>query len=228
MRDELPLSGTEKNNPRLSAQVYSLLRRRIITGDLPQGTRITEQRLAAELEVSRIPLREALPKLAGEGFISSQPRRGAIVETWSTKDVHDLFDTRLALEPAAAGYAAELIGRGGPIGDLREAFAITREKLIGGDELEVAEANAHFHQIMVDTAGNVLLSNLMRATSGRMAWLFYLTRNRDPHLANAEHQELTEIIASGNRKLAEAAVYAHIEQGRIPSLEAMSDVLTNN
>jgi DNA-binding GntR family transcriptional regulator len=218
--DEAP-----RKDPRLSAQVYDLLRRRIILGELSQGVRLAEQRLAEELDVSRVPLREAIPQLETDGFVRSLPRRGAVVTEWTAGLIHDLFDTRLALETAAARHAAARVAAGASADVLLQAQAETEAEFEVGDELAMANASAQYHQALVDTAGNALLSGLMRATSGRMAWLFYLTRQRDPHVACAEHRKISDAVLSGNERLVEALVYAHIEAGREPSLAAMESVL---
>lgn len=210
---------------RLSTQIYETLRRRIIVGEIPQGARLAEQRIAEELAVSRVPLREAIPQLEVDGFVASLPRRGSVVTRWDTRLVHDLFDTRLALEPAAARRAASRVREGGSIDELERIQAESELELAAGDELGVADANTRYHQALVDTAENALLSGLMRATSGRMSWLFYLTRQRDSSIACAEHREITATIRSGNERLAEAVVYAHIEAGREPSLTAMKSLL---
>ena len=52
-----------------------------------------------------------------------------------------------------------------------------------------------------------------------MTWLFYLTSSRDQHVQSDEHHNLLDAIASGNDRLAESVAFAHIEKGRIPSLE---------
>ena len=59
----------------------------------------------------------------------------------------------------------------------------------------------------------------MRAVTGRMTWLFYLTSSRDQHVQSDEHHNLLDAITSGNDRLAESVVFAHIEKGRIPALE---------
>jgi DNA-binding GntR family transcriptional regulator len=211
--------------PPLSTQIYQTLRRQIITGELNQNERLAEQRLAEQLNVSRIPLREAIPQLVAEGFVESLPRRGTVVAAWSPDTLHDLFDTRLALEPAAAGRAATRVAAGAPTHALLQAQVVSETALASADPLAMAEANAHFHQTLVDTAQNRLMSNLMSAISGRMAWLFYLTRQRDFALACQEHAAITDVILSGNARLAEAEIYSHIEAGRAPSLHALATAL---
>ena len=94
------LNGSESAESRLSLsrRIYSTVRERIILGQYPQGSRLPEQRIGEELDVSRVPLREAVPWLERDGFVHSYPRRGAVVTRWDGKAIDDLFDARLSFE----------------------------------------------------------------------------------------------------------------------------------
>ncbi|MFF0341562.1 GntR family transcriptional regulator [Kribbella sp. NPDC004875] len=213
--------------PRLSARLYEELRRRIITGVYPQGQRLTEQHIAAELGVSRIPLREALPQLEVEGFIQSFPRRGVVVRRWTDETVHHVFDVRLAIEGQAARLAARRVAKGDV--DLDQLWARLEEseaKIRTGEALAVAQANADFHQEVVSATGNELMSALMAAVAGRLVWMFYLSIRRDPHKPSPEHRSVTQAIADGNELLAESIMLAHIESGREPALTMLRNSLT--
>lgn len=215
----------ERTSEPLSTQLFHELRRRIITGIYNQGMRLPEQRIAEDLQVSRIPLREAIPQLEVEGFVQSNPRRGVVVRRWTTGSVHDLFDARLAIEPQAARLGAKRASSGDSVSELKASLAASESELHTRDALRVSTANARFHQDVVATAGNELMSSLMSAVAGRMTWLFFLTAQRDPHVACAEHRAITEAITEGNDQLAESLVFAHIEAGRKPSLESMALLL---
>ncbi|WP_027140535.1 GntR family transcriptional regulator [Pseudofrankia saprophytica] len=82
------------------------VRGRIIRGELEPSQRLWEERLAAELGVSRIPMREALRALAAEGFVRSERYGGTYVATMDAEAAHDLLDVRAVLEPLAAAQAA--------------------------------------------------------------------------------------------------------------------------
>lgn len=205
-----------------SGRIYEVIRRRIIVGLLPQGSRLPEQKLATELETSRIPLREALSQLDADGFVTLRPRRSAVVCTWTSAGVHHLFDSRLALEPAAANKAAQNIADGGSYPELLAALEHSEREMTSGKDLAFAEANAQFHQALVATARNPILDRLMGSITGRMAWLFHLTSQRDHEVACREHGGIVEAIASGNPRLAETLVYSHIESGRSPSFDELS------
>ncbi len=91
----------------LRVAVSDEIRRRIIAGALPQGERIREEELAAELGVSRNPVREALQTLTHEGFVEIEPRRGARVMVLSDERAGHLFEVREVLEGLVAALAAK-------------------------------------------------------------------------------------------------------------------------
>src|SRR5438132_168615 len=86
------------------------LREQIVTGALPAGTRILEERLAEEQGVSRVPVREALQRLEREGYLVLQPRRGATVASPSPSRALELMVVRRQLEALAARLAANRRG----------------------------------------------------------------------------------------------------------------------
>ena len=190
-------------------------------GPLQEGERLAEQRLAEELAVSRVPLREALPQLEMEGFVHTTPRRSAVVARWDARTVNDLFDLRLCFEAGAARYAARQVGAGASPEPLDRALAESRELVREGDPYKVAQASTAYHEAIVEVAGNQLMKNIMRSITGRMVWLFYLTSQLAADIALEEHAQLSDAIRSGNEPLAESIAYAHIEHDRAPSFRAL-------
>ena len=81
--------------------VAEKLRMRILSGALQEGAQLRQEVLAAELGVSRIPLREALRLLEGEGLVTIVPHRGAVVSVRSPDEIGELFDLRVLLEPGS-------------------------------------------------------------------------------------------------------------------------------
>ncbi|RFA18159.1 GntR family transcriptional regulator [Subtercola boreus] len=206
----------------LSRQAYLAIREGIILGRYPQGSRLAEQRLAEELQVSRVPLREAVPQLEMDGFVRTFPRRGAVVAQWDRKAVDDLFDLRLCLEVGAARFAARQISRGAPLQLLDDALTSSQNVVHEGDAYQIAQASTKYHEAIVDLADNELMKILMRSVSGRMLWLFYLTSQLDADDAFEDHVTLRDAIASGNERVAESVAYAHIERDRLPSFTALA------
>jgi DNA-binding GntR family transcriptional regulator len=208
----------------LPRQIYSRLREGIVRGRYPQGSRLAEQRLADELQVSRVPLREAVPLLAVDGFVRTLPRRGAVVSTWTIRSAHDLFDLRLCLEVGAARFAAREVSHGKSIDSLYAALESSREGVKTRDNYRVSSDSTRFHETIVELTGNALMCSVMRSVSGRMMWLFYLTSELSPVDALAGHEELLEAIESGNERVAESIAYAHIERDRAESMRVLAEL----
>jgi DNA-binding GntR family transcriptional regulator len=222
-----PLESPEAKSARpdsLSRQIYSRLREGIIRGQYPQGSRLAEQPLAQDLQVSRVPLREAVPLLAVDGFVRTLPRRGAVVSTWTIRSAHDLFDLRLCLEVGAARFAARQVGAGESIESLYAALAHSREGVTTRDPYRISGDSTTFHETIVELTGNALMRSVMRSVSGRMMWLFYMTSELNPLDALAGHEELLEAIESGNERVAESVAYAHIERDRAESMRVLVEL----
>jgi DNA-binding GntR family transcriptional regulator len=220
--------ATEEHARPLSSVVYDIIRERIIRGHYSQGSRLPETRIGEELNVSRVPLREAVPLLERDGFARTMPRRGAVVTTWSDQAIDDLFDVRLCLEVGAAGHAARQVARGASLTRLDSALAEAHRVVEGRDNYAIARASTAYHEAIVETTGNDLMQKMMRTISGRMMWLFYLTSGLPVEDAYGDHVALRNAIASGNERVAEAVAYAHIERDRLPSFIAMHSSLSGS
>ena len=101
-----PMSTIPPFSSTLSSELTSTLRDAIITGEIPQGAKLSETKLAQELDVSRGPLREAIRRLEGMNLIQHIPQHGARVVTLSMELVLQLYETREALESKAVALAA--------------------------------------------------------------------------------------------------------------------------
>src|SRR6185312_12097300 len=88
-------------------QAEAALRDQILSGHRAPGDRLNEVEIAAELGVSRGPLREAMQRLARDGLVVVQPHRGSYVRNLEPDEIVELYDVRIALECAAARLAAE-------------------------------------------------------------------------------------------------------------------------
>lgn len=209
------------DTPSLSRQIRTRLREAIIRGQYPQGHKLAETRIAEELQVSRVPLREAVPMLEMEGFVVTSPRRGAVVTTWTSQLIHDLFDLREVLEVGAAGHAARAVAQGTATDELEASLQHSHAVVDEGDPYRIAEASTRFHEAIVALTGNALMQASMRSVSGRVQWLFYQTSELDVHDAFHDHVELAAAIGRGDVRMAEALAFAHIERDREPSFAVL-------
>lgn len=201
----------------LRHRAYESIKQRIVTVELRPGQRLVERDLAAELDVSRIPLREALRMLAAEGLVLLVPGKGALVAPFTPADVNHLFDIREVLESLAARLAAANATPDN-IGPLKACLAEARSATAAGDLQRIAAANAAFHVEIIELAGNPLLTTQMRPLAARTEWLFRLTSSRDAAEQRSEHEALFDLIAAGDQEAAAASAFAHVAAGRATSL----------
>ncbi len=103
------LTPIEQTRKTLTAQVYERIREAIIQQTFSSGQRIDQNKLAEDLEVSLVPVREALKTLEAEGLVSIIPRRSAFVSEISLKDLADLYFARQLIEGEATYQAVQLM-----------------------------------------------------------------------------------------------------------------------
>lgn len=218
----LPLGLADQS---LSAKIYEELRERIIEGIIPAGERIRERELAEEFNVSRIPIREAMPRLESEGFIRTVPRRGAIVTEMTLRDVEELFQVRSSLEVLAARLAAEACASGVSGERLTELVLAADAATKSADDRGIAAANSALHEEILVLSSNALLISLMGPINGRVRRLFRLEAERDQLVLCAEHRDLCKAIVDGKAELAASLAYAHVEHSRADSLELLGKTL---
>jgi len=195
----------------LRDQVREEIRQRIADGRLPPGSKMVERELAAELGVSRVPVREALRMLETEGFVQVVPRRGVVVRHLSRRDVEELFDVREALEVLATRRATE---RATPdeLAGIRRIIDEGDAALARGDTPAGQQSNDAFHDALVSLAHNELLAGLLEPLQGRLHWLF--RQNEDLAELVHEHRELYEAIASGDPDRAGTVALRHVQVNR--------------
>ncbi|MEV0050708.1 GntR family transcriptional regulator [Saccharopolyspora shandongensis] len=203
----------------LRDQVRRELQDRIADGRLRPGDRIFEQELAAELGISRVPVREAIRMLQSEGFVDVLPRRrGVFVRGLDRQQVKELFEVREALEVYAARLAAER-AEAEEVARLTDLAHKAREAHEAGDVNEMSDANANFHDTLVGLAGNDLLASMLEPLHSRLAWLFRM--NLEPERVCTEHEALQAAIAAGDADRAAEVAKQHVLSSRQMVLERM-------
>jgi DNA-binding GntR family transcriptional regulator len=211
-----PMSANPANG-RLQIQsvvdhVYTALRERILSGDLPRATKLRQATLADELGVSRTPLREALRRLSAEGLVEFEPNRGATVSELDFGDMRHAWAARVALEPGAARLAAE---RGDPDGIASMRDAIAAQRRAAGDKGESFAANRAFHLALAAASGNPHLTRF-----AEMLWVprigvpIYQAQAAEPAGPSAwanEHEHIVDAIDAGDADAAERLTRLHIQ-----------------
>lgn len=201
----------------LRAAVTDEIRSRIVRGQLKPGDRLLEEDLAAELGVSRNPVRESFQALALEGFVRIEPRRGAYVDFVDSQRAHELFEVRLPLE----GLVAELAAKRRSPSQLAGLVQMVKEArgFIAVDQLErLPEMNTRFHDNLAAAAHNALLASTLHRLSHVVQWV-YAARIRE-RSANSwgEHEALVDAIAQQDAELARELSEAHVAAARLAFL----------
>lgn len=192
------------------------LRMRILSGDLGEGEQLRQEVLAAELGVSRIPLREAFRLLEGEGLITIAPHRGAVVAVRSPEEIGELFDLRVLLEPDILRHAIPKLTER----DLREAGDILAgyNKALAARDVEAwGRLNTQFHLALYRPAERprslALVRSLLDQTDGYTRMQLLLTGGQSR--AQREHTELLELCRARKTTAAAKLVEDHVrEAGR--------------
>ncbi len=136
---------SDTSHRQLRNVVAEKMRTAILNGDYKPGEWLRQERLAQELGVSQMPVREALKELATEGLIEHVPYRGARVITFSIEDIIDLYEHRAFLEGRAAYFAAETIVEG-ELAELKKLQLEMEANDAPGAVVKYRELNRNFHQ----------------------------------------------------------------------------------
>jgi DNA-binding GntR family transcriptional regulator len=202
----------------LNEGVYDELRTRILTRQEPAGAKLSLHALADELGVSRSPVHHALTRLVSEGLLTVRPRRGYYVLPVTARAVAEGYDVRLALELVAAERAVAHPDETG-LARFAELLDMT-DAAISHDEWDTA--NAAFHELQIDLAGNALLSRFYRELSVNLMMQVIRGGHVEGH-ANlvTEHRRIVETLTAADLAAAQRAIREHIETGRRIALDAI-------
>ena len=199
----------------LAERVYHSLRDDILSNRLPPDTPLQEAAIAAALEVSRGPVREAFRRLEAEGLISLIPRRGAVVRSLSQEEFLDAYRVREALEVLAVRLATARLEN-----DHLERHEYLHQEMLQHAALEEVDAffdaNADFHALFVEQAGNLKLQvNQMHRYRMRS-----LSLRGGMQRSCAEHQVILDAVRAKDAERAARLLSEHI---RVPQLILESD-----
>ncbi|WP_141885837.1 GntR family transcriptional regulator [Leucobacter komagatae] len=204
-------------------RIRSVLRERIVMGDLTAGTHLNEIALSREFGVSRVPVREAIRALESEGLVDSKLYFGSRVTALPAEDAADLFDIREEIERATARKAA----RRAPA--LREAAdedwaAIRAEitEILAEGDAALAEKrldllvglNMRFHQAVAGLAGSSVLSALLVTIAGSIERLYKADAPQRSKTSWPEHHTIIEAIDAGDVDAAGNAMAGHVRRSK--------------
>lgn len=218
----------------LSTTVFETLKTRIIKWEYPPGHRLTEEELCQEFGVSRVPVREALRMLERNNLLDKIPHRGCTVKQPNTKEIHELYDVRLALEIFVAG---QLATHGMDEEEWQRLFDIWTvsnwPELENADEegeidgLLLAQEDEDFHESLAAATENGTLLELLRTFNERLRFIRVIDITTAERLRETcqQHQQILRCIRSGEREAAQTAIEQNINGGRRSAERALKEAL---
>jgi DNA-binding GntR family transcriptional regulator len=184
------------------AEVQRVLRFAILNGTFPPGSQLREAHLAAELGISRAPLREAFTRLEEEGLLIRVAFRGAFVAEVSQTTVAEIAAIRFLVEPHAAEQSAQRLGRQMPKG-LGELVGALRGAADADDRPGAIEAHLAFHRFFYEHSGNQMLASM---------WDNWEIRLRLFLVVDHQHYDDMDEVAAAHERLASLVDAGHMEQ----------------
>ena len=201
--------------PRASDRAFALVQERILDLRLPPGTLIKEQALAEELELGRMPVREALARLASANFVTILPRRGSVVSVLSLDDIVSMFEAREAIECGVAFIVAQR-ATAADLAALRALVETANRAREAADHEGYLRDDYAIHAFLIKmvrnswlqaAAENLLLHNLR-------FWRTYWASRPAQQTTMIPHGDLLEALEAHNPQAAEIAMRRHLDVSR--------------
>ena len=195
----------------LSFQVYEKLKEMILSGQLKPGEKIAQEKIAAILGVSRMPLHKAFQMLEDEFLVESIPRRGIFVRKTNLREIMEAFECREGLEGVAARHAAMNM----PLDQVKELQELFNSFLISEeiDKMEYQRADQAFHEAIIRASENSVLQRLNNI--GNVLIRTYPKGIILPlHESLHDHIRILQAIEKRDAELAEKYVREHSRKAR--------------
>jgi DNA-binding GntR family transcriptional regulator len=215
----------DERSEALVDQLAATIRSRILTGEIEVGSRLRQERLAAEFGVSRTPIREALRKLQASGIVEVEPNRGAIVRGATAREIREAYEVRAELEGLAAELATTRIDDA-QLQELHAAqqlFGRSIAKLVAGGVAnggsndangEWTRANDMFHGVIQEAAANKRLAGIVRelhrAFPRGLTWAALSRSSRLLEQNVEEHHAILEAIEVRDAVEARRCMVEHV------------------
>lgn len=192
--------------------VAATLRKAILEGKLEPGQPLVQDQIAKELNISRMPVREALNLLESEGLIVNLPYRGSVVARFTAQDIREIYKVRELLEVYATRQAARNITPNA-LDELSDLMNQMAECLKGGDQEKYASLDRRYHQLIFESSGNNRLVQLINQIwKGFPLYLAYSIPGRIER-SHAEQTKVLDAIRQGDAEMA-----AHYSREQIKAI----------
>ena len=198
-----------------TAQIYQLLRAKIMDFDLFPGTRITESELAEQFKVSRTPIREALQRLEVEGLVNIRAKQGCFIRPVDTDTISNYYDVRVALET----MAVELACTNMPKQDIESLCEFWNPDNCSFDSNypdQIQDVEEAFHVTIAEGSGNAVLVHFLKDVNDRIRVIRRLgfPDKKSIQETYEEHYEICRFILNKKAKSAKTAMEKHIRKSQ--------------
>ena len=213
----------------LGQHAYDEIRHRILDGELLPSSPISEYQLAADLKISRTPVREAIKRLEKEGLVWSIPNIGTFIAQLSAQDIMEIYQVRECLEGLAARIAAEQMSET-DIQQLEREVSLIHELKSTGRKDEIFQCDIRLHKLIVESTRNTRLSEILATLDDQMHRIRVIF-SQSPDWLEAviqEHSVLVEKIKARDCTGAENAMVQHLRSACDRSVQVVMPLRRNS
>ncbi len=198
----------------LREKILETIRDAIISGALKPGEKVAEPELAERFGISRTPIREAFRQLESEGYLTVIPRKGAVVVSFSEKDVEEFYAIKSILEGYAARKACENLSLR-EIDRLQTINEKLRHMAETGDVKNFFKVHNDFHELFIKAADNYKLSEMIASLVGKFQRLRIASLSLPGRMQVSveEHEKIIDAFKKRNPTLSEKLVRKNAEYG---------------
>ncbi len=222
MQDPTFNKSSDNDTAGLRRRVFAIIEEAVLNGKYAPGESLTESRLAAELGVSRTPIREALTQLEHEGLVQLVPNKGAVVTGISQKDIQDIYAIRMMIEGLAARWAAQNIQEE-ELQELQEAIDLEEFYTSKGDIGRLMSLDSNFHQLLYRASKSRPLQHMLHTfhNSIQHARSQSIAAPGRAQQALKEHKAILQAIRERDGDRAERITAEHIRKASVNLLKTM-------
>lgn len=195
----------------LSIPVYEKLKDMILSNQLKPGEKLLQEKLAAQLGISRTPLLKALQMLEYDYLVESVPRRGMFVKKLTIQEMRDIYDVREGIETVAVRLVIERAGEK-QLKKLQDTWKTFKgKKKIDRQKYQIADDK--FHALLLEFSGNKILEKTYR-NSFLQARIMQMGIMRTPEETLPEHLDLVQAISERNAAKADKVIKEHLRRSK--------------
>jgi len=194
----------EINKKSLTDQVYSIIKEKILNREIELGEQINTRELAEEYDISQMPVRDALRKLANEDLVENKPRVGFFVKNFSEEEINDILEVRKMHELYCLEHHFDNIDR--------IEVAKLRDKFENGNQEYFGSYDIHLHKLIVFASDNNYLIERYLKLINHYTMLFSYLNYKRSETSREEHVNLINAILDKDQKKAAEILLDHLDR----------------